>query len=150
MWNCGCTITSNTDIEHYWTWFSQSSNSTGSFQSLQYRKSFQKCWFFSFWEGKQFFCPLVKLGHFCKFVFVKIDFTNFFFFLHFFEDFSILWFISWCPNPRAFYIVYQQPAAPIDIAHLTSKFVIIHQLWMVVNFFLAMPGRIAISSFCLD
>ena len=33
-----------------------------------------------------------------------------------FSDFSSLSFISWCPNPRAFYIVYR-PAAPIDIAH---------------------------------
>ena len=86
-------------------------------------------------RGKTIFLSPRQIGTFLQVCFCENWFHEFLFFLHFFEDFSILWFISWCPNPRAFYIVYQQPAAPIDIAHLASKFVIIHQLWMVVNFF---------------
>ena len=121
----------------------------GVFSPFNIEKVSKNVDFLAFEKENSFFVPSSNWDIFASLFLWKLI-SRFFFFLHFFEDFSILWFISWCPNPRAFYIVYQQPAAPIDIAHLTSKFVIIHQLWMVVNFFLAMPGRIAISSFCLD
>ena len=57
----------------------------GVFSLFNIEKVSKNVDFLAFEEENSFFVSS------SKFVFVKIDFTNFF--LHFFEDFSILWFI---------------------------------------------------------